>query len=414
VTPTVRSLAEHDDSSDALETFHRIGAAAFGQPPDAAALEAKRPLIEPARWYLAELEGEPCGGSGSFPFELTVPGGGVVAAAGVSDIGVLPTHRRRGVLGALMARQLADLAGSGHVAAVLHASEAAIYRRFGFGPATRWRQVRIEARRSAFREGWPDPGGSVRLVPRHEALPACASVHDRARRAHPGGLTRSQPWWEIVLGDASMYLGGGSRRLVILHESPQGDVDGYVIYEMDEDWSTGQGSYTLRVWELVGADPSVELALWRTVLDHDLVDRVTGPIAVDHILWDVMVDPRQVRTRWDQDLLWARLLDVPAALSSRSYGSPGRLTIEVEDRSRPAAAATFGLEYDGRVATCLPIEGAADLRVDVADLGACWLGGGSFRRLVRAGAVVELSPGAAATGDVMFRTDPAPWCWVRF
>jgi predicted acetyltransferase len=170
----------------------------------------------------------------------------------------------------------------------------------------------------------------------------------------------------------------------------------------------------LRVWELVGVDPSVELALWRTVLDHDLVEWVTGPIAVDHVLWDVMVDPRQVRTRWDQDLLWARLLDVPAALSSRSYGSPGRLTIEVEDRSRPAAAATFQLDHDGRVATCVTVEGAADLRMDVADLGACWLGGGSFRRLVRAGAVVELTPGAAATGDVMFRTDPAPWCWVRF
>ena len=35
------------------------------------------------------------GGAGAFPFELTVPGG-TVACGGVTVVGVLPTHRRRG------------------------------------------------------------------------------------------------------------------------------------------------------------------------------------------------------------------------------------------------------------------------------------------------------------------------------
>lgn len=411
---TVRSLTEHEDPEVALVEYHRVDAVAFGSPPDPAHLEVKRPLVEPDRWYLAELDGDACGGVGSFPFELTLPGGATVPASGVSDVGVLPTHRRRGVLRSLMARQLDDLAQRGDVAAVLHASEAGIYRRFGFGPATRWRHVEIDARRASFVPWWPDPGGRYRLVPRAEAHAACAEVHDHARRGRAGGLSRSADWWRIVLGDVPLYIGGGRDRLVLLHEDEAGRPDGYALYEVREDWSGGSAHHTLHAAEVVAADERVELGLWRTLLDHDLVARVTGAMPVDHTLWDVLVDPRQARVRWEQDLLWVRLLDVPAALSARRYAVDGELVLEVLDAFRPQTAGTYLLRSEGGAASCEATDRPAELRLDVSDLAACWLGDTTLRRLTRAGRVEQLADGAAERGDAMFATERPPWCWVRF
>ena len=112
-------------------------------------------------------------------------------------------------------------------------------------------------------------------------------------------------------------------------------------------------------------------------------------------------------------------VDVPAALTARTYSETGALTLEVRDRVRPSTGGTFrlaatGAGSSGERPTCERIDGPADLALDVADLGACWLGGASFRRLALAGRAEELADGAAATADRMFRTDPVPWCWVRF
>lgn len=411
---TVRSLAEHADPDAALAAYHRVDAAAFGSAPDPSVLGAKRPLVEPDRWLLASLDDEPCGGVGSFPFELTVPGGSTVPVSGVADVGVLPTHRRRGVLRTLLQRQLDELAERGDVAAVLHASEAGIYRRFGFGPATRWRHVDIDVRGAAFAPGWPDPGGRYRMVPRDEALAPCAEAHERARLARAGGLSRSEAWWRVVLGEVPLYLGGGRDRHVVLHADDRGEVDGYAIYSVREDWSGGRAGHTLHASEVVAADERVELGLWRTLLDHDLVERATGPLPVDHTLWDVLVDPRRARVRWEQDLLWARPLDVPAALSARTYAADGSVVLDVLDRFRPDTAGRFELGAEQGKASCEPTTRPAELRLDVSDLAACWLGDASVRRLVRAGRVEELAEGAAARADAMFATERAPWCWVRF
>ncbi|MGH3029864.1 MAG: GNAT family N-acetyltransferase [Gaiellaceae bacterium] len=53
--------------------------------------------VEPGRMHAAFDGEEAVGGAGAFSFEATVPGGRM-AAAGVTVVGVMPTHRRRGVL----------------------------------------------------------------------------------------------------------------------------------------------------------------------------------------------------------------------------------------------------------------------------------------------------------------------------
>ncbi|MFN7148614.1 MAG: GNAT family N-acetyltransferase [Microthrixaceae bacterium] len=412
--PSVVALGDPGEPDATLETYHRVDAAAFGLAPNVAQRESKRPLVEPDRWYLVSLDGELCGGAGSFPAQLTLPGGVAIDVSAVSDVGVLPTHRRRGALRALMTRQLHDVVERGDAAAVLHASEGSIYRRFGYGPATRWRHVRVDTGRVRFRDDCPDPAGSCAVMERAAARDACVAVHDRVRLATAGGLSRSDAWWDVVLGDVESYIGGIPRQLALVHRDERGEADGYALYEVHEDWSSGQANHTLAVWELVGADVGVELALWRTLIEHDLIGAVAGAIAVDHALWDVVVDARQVGLDWEQDLLWMRVLDVAAVLGRRAYGTDGRLVIAVQDPLIPAVDGTYLLEVVEGDVRCERSDEAPELSVSVDDLGACSLGGGSFRRLLRAGRAVEHDPGAATLADAMFATDPLPWCWVRF
>ena len=186
----LRTLDTFDDPEAALEAYFTADGAAFGWPREPAQLRTKRPIVDLARYLVAEWAGEPVGGTGSYAFELTLPGGVQVDAAGTSDVGVVPTHRRRGVASELMRTQLRSFADAGTPVAVLHASEAGIYQRFGYGPCTRWRQVRIDARRTRFRGDCPDPGGSLHVVQRADAHELCASVHDRVRRC---GARRDLP-----------------------------------------------------------------------------------------------------------------------------------------------------------------------------------------------------------------------------
>jgi len=90
---------------------------------------------------------------------IALPGGKVVPMAAVSRVGVRADRTRRGVLTSVMR---AFLDGTSAPIATLRASEGAIYRRFGFGVATRYRVVRL-ARGARMHDRAPAVG-EVRLV----------------------------------------------------------------------------------------------------------------------------------------------------------------------------------------------------------------------------------------------------------
>src|SRR5205085_2070490 len=107
----------------------------FGAAPVAQDGNRFVPFIEPSRAFTAREDGAVVGGCASFPFELSVPGG-TVRAAGLSVVGVLPTHRRRGILRQMMRAQIDDVRRRGEPVGVLWASEDTIYGRFGYGLAS--------------------------------------------------------------------------------------------------------------------------------------------------------------------------------------------------------------------------------------------------------------------------------------
>jgi len=90
------------------------------------------------------------GTAGIFSFELTIPGGRV-PAAGVTMVGVHPTHRRRGILTAMMRTKLEAIRERGEPLAILWASEGGIYGRFGYGLASFKASIEIERARAVFR-----------------------------------------------------------------------------------------------------------------------------------------------------------------------------------------------------------------------------------------------------------------------
>ena len=108
------------------------------------------------------------GGAGSFAFDLTVPGGDL-PTAGVSVVGVVPTHRRRGVLRSLMRAQLDDSYERGEPLAALWASEESIYGRFGYGLASFCGEITLAREHTAFAQPF-EPEGTLRLIEPEQAL----------------------------------------------------------------------------------------------------------------------------------------------------------------------------------------------------------------------------------------------------
>ncbi len=122
--------------------------------------------LETDRCLLAfTADGRPVGTAATYSFELTLPGGTVVPAGGLTAVGVLPTHRRQGVLSAMMRQQLADLRARGESVGVLLSSEAPIYGRFGYGPATYTSKLTLTRREAALAL----PGRAVRPPRRRPA-----------------------------------------------------------------------------------------------------------------------------------------------------------------------------------------------------------------------------------------------------
>ncbi|HTE62069.1 MAG TPA: GNAT family N-acetyltransferase [Solirubrobacteraceae bacterium] len=334
----------------------------------------------------------------AFTRKLTVPGA-TVACAAVTAVAVVPTHRRRGLLTEMMHRQLEDVRGRGEAVAALWSSEGAIYGRFGYGVGAT--QAQLVARRPAARLAVPPADdGLLTAGPAGEHVEAMRAVHDRVRPDRPGMLDRPGPWWRDRLHDPEADRRGAHALRAVVTD------DGYALYavrpERDDEGTAGE----VVVRELVAATPAARATLWTFLLDQDLTSTITWPLAPsDEPLWLMLADPRAVR-RTVGDGLWLRLVDVPAALAARAYASEPDVVLEVSDAACPWNEGRYRLSGDG----CEPTDEPPDLALDVAALGAAYLGGTTLHDLATAGRVRELRPGALARTAAAFRGAVAPWC----
>ncbi len=402
---------------DEFPAFSRAIEAAFGHQPTDVEIDLWRDVTEFDRTVAVLDGGRIVGTAGAFSMQLTVPGGRTLPTAGVTAVSVATSHRRRGLLSSMMSHQLDDIASRGEPVAVLTASESVIYGRFGYGIGTSFLSTRIAQPNGGFAQPLAD-AGRCRRVDVDEAGIVLPSIYDAYRVTQPGEVSRTDAWWHQRLTDHEPWREGASAYFHVVHDDEEGRPDGYLTYRVRGHWTGAHlPGATVEIDELIAVAPAARPALWRHALSIDLASAVTAfnvPID-DAIRWE-LADPRRLEVTAMADHLWARLLDVPVALSARSYPVTGRLVVEVTDRFRPGGAADgcFALEAGPDGAVCRRSDEPADLTLGVADLGALYLGGARATVLERAGRVQERRPGALDTADRLFATALAPFCATHF
>ncbi len=399
------AIAIHSLPIERIGEFLAPLVVAFGGPMSPERVDRARTLPE-LEVRLGAFDGdEIVGSAGSYSFDLTVPGGVSVPAAGLTMVAVLPTHRRRGILRGLMRAQLDDAHRRGRCVAGLFASESAIYGRFGYGLATHLAAIELPRHRAAFRRGEEAPG-RVRLVGEAEALATFPAVWERVRLARPGMLSRSEGWWRLRRTLDPDWIRAGRPALQRALLEIGGRPAAYALYRFAEPFGHEDRDIALLVDEAVADSAAATRAIWRYLLDVDLIATVRAPrLPVDHPLHFLLADPRALQMRLG-DGLWLRLVDVAAALSRRGYAEGEPLVIEVADAFCPWNEGRYRIA--GGVAERTSAE--PDLALDVDALGTTYLGGFTFTALAQAGRVAELRPGALRRADAIFRGDMAPWC----
>jgi predicted acetyltransferase len=369
-------------------------------------------FVEPGRplgLFQPGPDGEPdlVATAGSFTSRLTVPGGAQVPMAAVTDVGVLPTHTRRGMGSALIRRQLEQTQERGEIVATLRASEATIYERFGYAIASSTAAVEVEMARARWRPTLPAvDGGSVRFVDAKTSFDLLAEIY--AKGAGVGRIDRPRLWWNGQRWQANETK---DPLYVVVHGAP-GAEDGYLRYHptCTGRWFTAMDR-TIVVDDLVANTPQAYLALLRFLFSIDLVHRlVLGKIPVDHSLEKLLVDERALQTVGISDETWLRLVDVPAALAARTYRGSGQVTISVTDDLLPTNTGSYRISGSGVQRT----DDAAELSVSVASLASVYLGGTRWWQLAQAGRVLEHRPGALAVAEELFGTERAPYAGTMF
>jgi predicted acetyltransferase len=291
--------------------------------------------------------------------KLTVPGGAVLPMAGVSWVVVSPTHRRRGVLTGMFS-ELHGRMGAYPIAG-LEASEAGIYGRFGYGPATIWHELAIDRREASFHDDVPDPGGvrAVRPVEHREQL---EEIYERWRVQTPGGLYSPRELWDEVFADREEVRWGGSALFCLLH------TDGFALYRVH-----GDEKDRIEISKLAAVTPEAHIALWRVLLGMDLYKQVKTWTHPDDVLPYLLTDARLVRTTLVEDALWLRMLDVPAVLEARTYASDLSVVLDISDDVLGGGGRYVLDVSDGR-AKCVPTDAAADVHTTLAVLGSLYMG----------------------------------------
>src|SRR5947208_607538 len=300
----------------------------FGDEPNDEEIERQRKMLVRERFYAAYDDDAPVGTTADFPFRLTVPGG-ELAAGGVTWVGVLPSHRRQGVLTQLMRKELDDLHERGEPLAVLWASEAAIYGRFGYGTAAPHYDMDADSSRFALRD---DPGrsGRVRMVPLDEAVEPCMHVYERVRPNVPGFIGRTREWWQTGrLADPEQWRRGASPKYVAVIEL-DGEPAAYAIYRVKSEWEGGFSKGSVRVVEALAATTPAERELWRFLFGIDLTVGVDSRLDPSSPLFLMVVDARSLRLRASEGL-WLRIVDVEGALGGRSYATDDAIVVELSD-----------------------------------------------------------------------------------
>lgn len=387
--------------------------AGFQETTDAETTALSRDLFGPAGSFGLRVGRDWVATASSTPRALSVPGGGELPCAAVSDVTVASAYRRRGLLRLMMRHQLEDLTSQGVPMAALWASESGIYGRFGYGVATWSASLSGSTSATAF---LPEivPEGSVAEVTADQWTAAARPVHAAVRAEQPGMFDRAGRWWELETVDPERWREGRSARRYLVHFDAGGAVDGVGTYRYKDDWDRKGPAGQVSVGPILASTPTAYAGLWRYQLDLDLARTFTASGAAgQETLLHLLADPRALDIR-PADGLFLRILDVVEALQARRYLTDASVVLEVVDPVLAAVAGRYRLRIAGGRATVTPTRKTPDVTLAARELAAAYLGGTSIGDLHRAGRVREHSAGAVAAMSGAFGWTRSPHCPDHF
>lgn len=348
----------------------------------------------------------------SFRQEVGTVGGGSLTADAITQVTVSPTHRRRGLLSRMMAADLAVAKERGDAIATLIAAEYPIYGRYGFGPASWCSEWSVDVRRTGLdprRSGRPEDGGRIDLTDADEIRKIGPEVHRRLAGVRAGVTDRSPRDWEVGTG-LGVQSDPWREPYYAVYRSESGEIEGFVGYTADDKWDDAkQPMNTATVRDLIAVTPAAERALWHYLCSVDWITTVrSGYRAPDDTLPLLLPDPRAAKLLTYADMLWVRVLDVVRVLESRTYPVADGLVLDLRDGDG-FAGGRYRLDASPEGVSCVRTDESADLAFDIAELGVLAFGDESAVRLTRLGRVEELTAGAAARADLLFRTPLRPF-----
>jgi predicted acetyltransferase len=407
---TIDSLTSAD-----REMLLEIDQAAFGFDARDMDPESDTAVIEWDRAWGARRNGELAAIYVVFSFGLSVPArppqmATVVPMAGLSWVAVHPDHRRRGLLSAMIRHHLHDIheSGRGERVSCLFASESRIYGRFGYGLSTESRRLALP--RGTTLRPLREPGP---VTTRFEALDRerhrkiVEQVYDAACLLRPGNTVRPAAHWQHALEDPLSRRPSGAEALKIVTVHKDGTPTGYALLRRSPSWGEQTPEGKVRVVDAHALDPQSGHALWSRLIAFDLMEEVTTPpLALDHPL-TVWAAESAAQQHFGL-ALWTRLVDVAAALTARGYSRDIDVVLDVSDDLCPWNAARWRLTAGPEGAVCEQTTAAADLALDVRELGSAYLGGTTLASLGTAGLVEERTPGALAACSTAWRSTVLP------
>jgi predicted acetyltransferase len=390
---------------DEREAFVRATGLSFGETldDDEIAHMIAAELDDPTRSLAARDGDRIIGTSTVLDYTMSVPGADPVTCAGVTSVGVAPTHRRRGVMRSLMRRQLDDLHTGGTAWAALYASEAGIYGRFGYGVASRCQTFRLDGPWRQFTE--PVDATGITLVDIADATPPLSVMYEQVRADVPGMMSVPEDQWRLYLAhDPPGSRRGSSAR----HVATCGD-RGFVVYRIKRGWGDAGPDGTVLVERCMATDSEAWRQLWSYVCNLDLVQHLEAHMRPvdDPLPWWLAERRRLVIT--DGMSCYIRLVDVGAALSQRGSTADTSVVLDVADPFCPWNARRWKLAGDGRRLQCAATDEAVEAALDVRELGSLSLGGISPFELARAGLSEAHRPDALDRLGALLASRRPPW-----
>lgn len=405
----VRPLLDGTISEDeAFDLILRVDGESFDESPPEEALGGVRALAELDRSVIAWDGGEAVGCGSIYSLDLSVPGGSV-PTAGVTWIGMRPTHRRLGGMRGVMDALHEEIRARDHEPiAALWASQPPLYGRFGYGWASSCLSVVVEKAHGTLSRAPRDSTLRARLVEPQDDHKDTQGVYDTVRGQRPGMPDLTSVWHTRITFDPKGERAGAGPLHTVVVEDDAG-VRGYARYSFKHQWSEGYADGKVSVRQVLAVDPAAEAALWRFLIDFDLSGRVDAwnlPIDIPLQWW---LDQPRHHKQQPGDALYLKVMDLPAAVTRRTYARAADVVVDVRDDSCPWNAGRWRLSVDLAGAECEKATDAADISVDVSSLGAAYLGGPTLVSHLAAGWIDEHTPGSVQALSDAFVHPQAPW-----